>query len=296
MIKLLHIGLGKCGSTFLQNQIFPQVAKKLRINNISIHNNEFIKIDETNVKFHYLENFKKIEKYLPNNFIISDEGLFAKGWEFSRINLSFNHIRRNFSNDTVILLVIRNPYDLLNSIYCQSIQEMKIVKPKNFFFNDSQEKRIRINNKFNLYNFDYSKLITLYKSYFKKVVVIKYENFENLQFLKKIFNLDDEFINKLNINTKSYNKSISKFGINFILFLDNFFDLKKYDNYLRNNIKVSNNFLVKIKSKFFSQFVLRSFFQNKFDKIISYKKYKFEKKYIPIDIDKEILKYERLKL
>ena len=29
MTKLLHIGLGKCGSTVLQREIFPRLAKKL---------------------------------------------------------------------------------------------------------------------------------------------------------------------------------------------------------------------------------------------------------------------------
>lgn len=29
--KILHIGLGKCGSTFLQKSIFPEIEKKTKI-------------------------------------------------------------------------------------------------------------------------------------------------------------------------------------------------------------------------------------------------------------------------
>ena len=35
-IKLLHIGLGKCGSTFLQNKIFPEIEKKIGIKNTNV--------------------------------------------------------------------------------------------------------------------------------------------------------------------------------------------------------------------------------------------------------------------
>ena len=197
MTKLLHIGLGKCGSTFLQQEIFPNLEKKINTNYIDIFKNDFFNIKTTEVKYNIFENFKNIENLLPNDFIISYEGLFSEKFEFSKIEISFEHIRNNFSDDTVILIVIRNPYDLLNSIYCQSIQAIKIVKPENFFYIDAKEANTKVKNKFNLYNFDYSKIISLYKSYFKKVVVVKYENLQNLDFLKNIFNLDNEYLQNL---------------------------------------------------------------------------------------------------
>ena len=39
---------------------------------------------------------------------------------------------------------------------------MNIVKPENFFYIDEKEIKIREKGKFNLYNFDYPKLISLY--------------------------------------------------------------------------------------------------------------------------------------
>ncbi len=295
MVKLLHIGLSKCGSTFLQREIFPKIEKKINTNYIGIYKNDLFNIKKTEIKYSAFENFKNIENLLPNDFIISNEGLFSKGWEFSRIKKNFECIKDNFSNDTVILIIIRNPYDLLNSIYCQNIHEMKIVKPDKFFYVDDKEINERVKNKFNLYNFNYSKLISLYKSYFKKVVVVKYENFKNLNFLKDIFSLDDEYIQELKKNTNQYyNRSISKSGINFILFLNKFFDVKKNQEFIRKNIKPSNNIIFKIRNRILGQFLLREFFQNIFDRIFPYKKYLINRKFIPINIEKEISEYNKL--
>tara|TARA_B100000959_G_C14651327_1_gene488489 strand:- start:159 stop:683 length:525 start_codon:yes stop_codon:yes gene_type:complete len=172
---------------------------------------------------------------------------------------------------------------------------MRLVNPNKFFYIDDKELNIRVNYRFNLHNFNYSKLISLYKSYFKKVVVVKYENFQNLNFLKDIFSLDDEYVQNLRKNTsKYYNKSISKFGINFILFLNKFFDVSKSQEFIRKFINPPNNIIFKIKNRILSQFLLRDFFQFKFDVIVPYKKYYINRKFIPIDIEKEILEYDKL--
>jgi hypothetical protein len=293
MTKLLHIGLGKCASTFLQQEIFPKLEKKINTNYINVSKNDFFKIKD--YKTCLFENFTNIENLLPNDFIISNESLFSKGWEFSRIEKNFECIKGNFSNDTVILIFIRNPYDLLNSFYCQTINKMKIIKPDKFFYIDDKEMNIKVNNKFNLHNFNYLKLISLYKSYFKKVVVVKYENFENLLFLKDIFNLDDEHIQELKKKiSKFHNKSISKYGINFILFLNKFFDVNKSQRFIRKFINPSNNIIFKIKNRILSLFLLRGFFQSIFDRIVPYKKYYINRKFIPLDIEKHKSEYDKL--
>jgi len=64
MTKLLHIGLGKCGSTFLQKEIFPKLEKK--VNTTYIGNlYDFFNIDTTKIKHSFFENFKNIENLLP---------------------------------------------------------------------------------------------------------------------------------------------------------------------------------------------------------------------------------------
>ena len=295
MTKLIHIGLGKCGSTFLQEEIFPKISKKLNIQYIKLYNNRFLKINNDRIKFHALENLEKCEKILPEKFIISHESLFSYRWEFSRINKSFDILKKNFSNKTKILIVIRNPYQLLNSIYCQSIQDMKIIRPENFFYYKPFDEKIRNGNRFNLYNFNYDKLISLYRSYFDDVIVVKFENLGDFNFLKKIFELDNDYIKYLSkLRKKKFNKSMSKFSINFILFLNNYLNLEKYDDFIRNYFKTPDKLINKIQNKILSEFLIRNLFQSRIDKILPYRKYLINKKLIPIDIDEKIVKYKKL--
>ena len=293
-MKLLHIGLGKCGSTLLQQEIFPKIANFKQIQYINII--EKLNLTKSKIDFHILENKINFEKELPDEFILSYEGLFAHRWEFSRVLKSFEYIKKNFSHDTVILIILRNPYDLLNSIYCQSIQKAKIVKPENFFYIEKNE-AVRKNNKFNLYQFDYNNLISLYKSYFKKVFVTRYEDLDNYIFLKEIFNLNDDFIDKLKMSKKRlHNRSISRAGIKTHLFLNKFINLEQNQKLMYDFIEHNSNFMYKIRNKILSQLILRNFFQNKFDRFLPYRKYYFNKDFIPIDINEMILNYNKMKL
>ncbi len=289
-IKLLHIGLAKCGSTFLHRDIFTEIEKKTKIKLINLY--EFI--DKKKIIYHALENKAELENDLPDNFIISDVTLFSCRWEFNTIFKAFEYNKKNFSSDTIILIIIRNPYELLNSIYCQSIYQKNIVKPEDFFYIEKNNV-IRKDGKYNLYGFDYNSIISLYKNYFKKVVVIKYENLKKFSYLKEIFNLNDNFLDYLKLKNEHQNRSISHIGIKIILFLNKFINLNKYQIFLRGYIKPTNNIFYKIRNRVLSQFLLREFFQHKFDKLIPYKKYFINKDHIPIDINKMVKDYNNMK-
>ena len=124
-IKLLHIGLTKNKSTFLQKIVFPKIEKETNI--------KFFKADNL---VNIIKNHSNYEKELPDSFILSHEGLALKnyGHEFHSKEKAFNDIKRNFSKKTIILLIIRDPYDYLNSFYNSSIQSMHLIKPKDFFY------------------------------------------------------------------------------------------------------------------------------------------------------------------
>ena len=266
MTKVLHIGLGKCASSFLQQEIFPNIEREY---NISYNPDIFLEQTKKNFKFHIFEDLKNFQKNLPDNFILSYEDLFSKEWEFSRINKSFECIKNNFSNDTIILIIIRNPHDLLSSIFCESIEKNMYVDPKDFFYNENID-NIRFNGRFNLYNFDYNKLVSLYKNYFKKVVVVKYENLNDLKFLKEIFYLNHNFIKKF-YKKKIRNQSLSEIEIKSLIFINKFLGNKKSVKFLR---------------KIFLKIIT---------KLFPYKKYYINKNFIPIDINNQISKYNNLK-
>lgn len=279
MTKVLHIGLNKCASSFLQKKIFNLIAKEKKIDFLDLHFNDYFKVKKNKESFHILDGYKNIEKNLPDKFIISNEGLFSRGGEFSRIYKSFEIMKSNFSDNTIILMIIRNPYEILNSIYNQSIKEMRIIEPKDFFYvKDTLLKRDR--DKFNLYNFNYSELILLYKSYFKKVVVVKHEEISSLNFLNEIFDLEEETYNKIKYinNNFNLNESVSTYAVKFTLFVNKFINL--------NNFK--NNKLIYFLFKFFIKVIINNLFPKK--------KYSINKKYIPININTEIAKYNKIKL
>lgn len=130
-MKLLHIGLGKAGSTAIQKIVLPYISKIKKIDYLNIY--DFI--NYKNAKFHALENELNFHKKLPKKFIISNEGLFSRLWNFERIEESFNLIKLNFNQDTTILIVIREPYEYLNSVFCQRVGRLIRVTKKNFFIN-----------------------------------------------------------------------------------------------------------------------------------------------------------------
>lgn len=70
--------------------------------------------------------------------------------------------------------------------------------------------------------------------------------------------------------------------------------MSKSQIFIRKSIKPSNIIIFKIKNKLLGLFLLRSFFQSIFDRIVPYKKYYINRKFIPIDIEKEILEYDQL--
>lgn len=241
---------------------------------------------------HSLENISQLEEKLPNDFILSHEELFSHTWEFNKIQKGFELIKKNFKNDTVIFLVLRNPYDLLNSIYVQNIMQMQISKPNKFFFIDKNN--LYQKYRYNLDQFDYNILVSLYKNYFKKVVVVKYEELHELSYLKELFNIDDNFLEYLKTKSnKIFNPSVSSFGINTFLFLNKFIDLRKNQNLIQDLIRQSlsdyqstNKYFYKIKYRLLSYLKLKELFQYKIDRIFKLKKYKINKDYITLNLDK----------
>jgi hypothetical protein len=47
-MELLHIGLGKYVSTFLQKEIFPKLAKKYKVEFINLYNNNNLNTEKIN--------------------------------------------------------------------------------------------------------------------------------------------------------------------------------------------------------------------------------------------------------
>ena len=174
---------------------------------------------------------------------------------------------------------------------------MNIVRPENFFYVEKNNV-IRRKDKYNLQDFNYNYLISIYKSYFKKVIVVKYESLHDFSFLKEIFEINNSFIEKLKEKKNEvYKKSVSKQSIKLIFFLNRFINLNKFELFLKKlSRKKSKNIIKKIIDKIFRFIRPKYFFRNIIDKkFIKYKKYYINKSFIPIDIDQMVKNYDKLK-
>ena len=167
-MRLVHIGFGKTGTTTLQNNIFPNICKQLQIPYLEYETyyekNNFKKIDCSPIEG---RNFKP----LPKNFIMSSESLIGEKWQMREMVGAFEINKLFFDKECQILIVIRKPSDIFNSIYIQNIHNFNIVKEENFFINkDEKNLNEEDRNKFNLKDFSFKKIIDLYKSHYKKVM------------------------------------------------------------------------------------------------------------------------------
>jgi hypothetical protein len=128
------------------------------------------------------------------------------------------------------------------------------------------------------------------------VIVEKYEDLNELLFVRQLFKIENTTYKKLKIKfKKKWNKSLSKTAVKTIFFLNNLYPVKKIDEFFRHKIVRSDKLLLRIKNKFFSLFLPREIFQNYIDKIpFVYKKYKINRKSIPLDLDIITEKYKKL--
>lgn len=301
----IHIGLPKCGSTFLQHVIFPEICK---INNLEyFRNNE--KVTKKVFKHHLNTIFKNnIERLkVSKDMIISWEKLVGYEDPFFWNKYSENNLKF-FGKNSHIIIVVREPKEFLSSIYLEHcVQKHYFPRPDFYFLNKKTYSEELQQKKFSLHNFSYQKLIRLYKSKFKKVSVIKFENLFDEETYYKLFKMNFSqkkefkiFLKKYKKNkvNKSYSSTIVKFLRYFNYFLS-IFDLSlqtkvyRYDYIIKqNNQKLKTH---KIRSTFKTYFSFRNLIFTFLNKIPFQKKFLIDFKKYNINLSKLNNEYKNLK-
>jgi hypothetical protein len=284
--KIIHIGYAKTATTILQKHIFPKACS---YSNYTFSGSDS-KLDQLTYshcqRLRYGFNVKKLD--IPERTLLSSESLC--GWdphyweEYAEKNLSA------FGCSVHIILVIREPKSLLSSLYVQTcIHEFNGVQDPKYFFLDKVHYADRLPAaKFSLDEFNYARLIDMYKKRFDSVTVIKYEYLKNLSFIQRILSLSDSEINALRIDMleKIGNKSFSVLSVKIVFFVSKILgfmhlSLSKQNT---NDVPVNNGIYGKkengnndIFRNFFKRVLLeinlRNFLQGRLDKVIPYKKY-----------------------
>lgn len=222
MKVVIHIGKPRCGSTFLQNFFFK------KIKSINYLGKTYQKYPSWLKKLHYLDDYyfeinkQNLKKEIYENLVshkinlISSESfsLWGGGW--------YNQILRIKSvfNDPTIILIIRNPLDLINSYINYLMIKKEITKPLDpVEFRRTPYVFYKAKPVF-LPDFYYDEQIKFLKKNFSKVLIIKFENLikSNKKELKKITKLLEYDLNKIDIDLSiKINSSLSEASSKYIL-------------------------------------------------------------------------------
>ncbi|MDC0140895.1 hypothetical protein OAI62_00355 [Pelagibacteraceae bacterium] len=219
-MKYIHIGLGKTGTTFLQNYIFEIISKYENLIYYNSNHPGSKLVRNHSIKLRTNEEISDIK--LPDNVFVSDETLVSwdpQDWEnFAAKNLIA------FGSNCAIILTIREPRSFFNSLYSEiCLQSSKVKSLDEFIYCKKQIDLKRSPSSLNIYDFSYNKLINIYKKIFHKIIIIKYEDITNLAFIDKYFSKTSINILEEIQYTKTFkiNKSYSMYAEVLHLFLFN---------------------------------------------------------------------------
>lgn len=202
---VLHIGLCKTGSTFLQEELFPNLIHtdlKLNpniymefnnrlnyINDLTLYKKERYKINVQKENFKYLKRFIKVKFFMKEKSVLrkdkttiySSEGLVGSGLRPSKNSFINALVLKILFPKAKIILVLRRQEDYLKSIYRQLV-----------FKEDRYDRFIPFKEivDFSQDYLDWFKIVTVYKFFFgeKKLLVLPYElmKIDLEKFTKKI--------------------------------------------------------------------------------------------------------------
>lgn len=243
---VIHVGLQKTATTFLQNEYFPNLADCTYIGRPYTQiNKAFNLLQYADDSIFSLTKFQKeIDKIIDysekdHSILISDE-LF-NGYTFYNF-LNRTMIAERLSKaipEAEIILFIRNQNDLILSLYNQyikigwysdSLNKNFVHIPGegvelNSWINGDRDWNIDkrfINHRslFNIYHFKYSYMIEMYKKLFKNVHIFLYEDFkknpnDNLNRIDSILGIKTSTENiRSAIKDKKVNKSLDHQRLN----------------------------------------------------------------------------------
>ena len=177
MRKILHIGLGRTGTSFFQINIIPFLKEEKIIQNYDLKEiNEFLfKLEiasDFDLEIESQDIWGDETSKLPS--LVSYEGLVGPP---SKWDSRFQFFKKIFDREIEILISFREPIDWLRSNFLFAVKSGAFVNENDYFVR-SKENRWEILKKYPQHRFcnidyvNYQKLVDLYRTYFKKVIPI----------------------------------------------------------------------------------------------------------------------------
>jgi hypothetical protein len=227
---VVHIGLGKTGTTTLQKHFFPKMCNKHRI----IYNPpEFVKI-KNHISLVPDNDKKNIQKIVASkNVLISHEALVD--WNPVNWEIAADRVLDLFGNHANIVITVRETIGYLTSVYTQQVLSGNVIDPHGFFVSSDVYDYLspflseRYLLRFNKDIFDLQRLISLYNKRFENVFVLPVSRYNSLYPWVDIFEISEserEYLYELIKAAPRLNASYSKRSIRWTLLRERFLNLR----------------------------------------------------------------------
>lgn len=199
---VVHIGLGKTATTFLQSGVFPLLEKHGIVDSYNdpqllaaTAKHHLVGLSDQEI-FAFAARLQELGRVF-----LSDESLSAwnpAGWRAAR-----DKNLRLFGPDTTVVITIREPLSYLTSVYLQYLQEGNVKVPSEFFIPEEVYERLEVilprfcEAVFAIHEFDMSALVSMYREVYSSVVIVRMEEVFSLEFLQRIFHIDEPIMAQL---------------------------------------------------------------------------------------------------
>lgn len=205
--KIIHVGMGKTGTTHLQIKVFPELDRlgilhyhadwKQKNIDILVKRKVFNESNQKTLDLR-LDNFADDSIHL-----ISCESILS--WDPRHWQTSLSNLLSDFGEESEILITLRDPYSYLTSVYQQMIHqgESDLVPERYFLRSDLYDKHLdyfgRSNNsrRFSVDDLDYNFLYNSFDKRFRKIYFSDMKTTMEYKFLVDMNIIDKTLCKKL---------------------------------------------------------------------------------------------------
>ena len=194
--KIIHIGLGKTGTTTLQRHVFPQIAQ---MGGFAYNPDDLIPLTLKAMLAPDSEETRQLIRERAEQqprLLVSNEALV--GWQPHRFEAAADLNLALWGEEATIVLTLRDPVEFQTSFYADVFRGGLYRAPQDFFLAREQFERVRpfchhwIEDFFSVDDFDLEHLLSLYRSRFRKVVALPYETLFDMHGMARLFGLSEE--------------------------------------------------------------------------------------------------------
>jgi len=217
---LIHIGLPRTASTFLQRQVFPKI-REVEFYGVDtcFYSEAFQRLLYEDDSLYTQPRRDQLIQTKSENILLSNELFCGQSFAMNATNRSRTAIRlKQVFPEAEIVLMLRNQLQLLESLYSIAVYGGYYKKPDEFLnFGNSGTRYNTFSENEHAEAYLFTPLVDLYKEKFKRVHVFLFEDFSANpdQFVQNMASELNIELNSPIVHTKKENKSLGQRQISY---------------------------------------------------------------------------------